>query len=283
MINTHPVYQEDRKVVCPICKVSNSSIKKTKAHIYIDHFGRQKPTKNILQCLQCDKEFAGATKLKDHVKNVHTERNVVCPKCGKKFKTGASLITHMKTHEENREILCPHCPHLSAGQRALKLHIERIHNLKPQVCDECGKTCQNEVKMREHRKTHVKQEVLLCPYFACQKLSNGRVAQIFHLKRVHGPKLRNHPCSYCAKMFTTPRLVQKHENTVHLNVRTLKCDQCDFSTNYSGSLGEHKAAAHDGVMFDCDHPGCNKSYNARGNLYAHRWRVHKIPRPNSKF
>ena len=28
--------------------------------------------------------------------------------------------------------------------------------------------------------------------------------------------------------------------------------------------------------YKCDYPGCNKSYGVRGNLYAHKKRVHKV-------
>ena len=72
---------------------------------------------------------------------------------------------------------------------------------------------------------------------------------------------------------------KRHENTTHLNIRELKCEKCDFTTNRPGHLKTHKESIHEGIMYDCDHPGCVKSYNLKRNLDAHRWTSHKIPKP----
>ena len=67
-------------------------------------------------------------------------------------------------------------------------------------------------------------------------------------------------------------------NSIHLNIRELKCDQCDFATNRKPHLKEHKQAIHEGIAYECDFPGCVKSYNLKRNLDAHRWTSHKIPK-----
>merc|ERR1711884_912268 len=88
-----------------------------------------------------------------------------------------------------------------------------------------------------------------------------------------------HQCEFCLRKFRSKSVLQTHMNIMHLNIKNFKCDQCDFATGRKGTLNSHKVSVHDGVMHPCDYPMCTKSYNFKGNLYAHRFRVHKIPRP----
>ena len=69
---------------------------------------------------------------------------------------------------------------------------------------------------------------------------------------------------------------------MHLNVKDFKCDECEFATVSKNKLDVHKRSIHDGVLYYCDYPSCTKSYNLKGNLDAHRLRVHKIARPNAE-
>ena len=283
MVAKHPDFTEDGKRICPICKVGIArNAETTREHLVMAHDSSKTIQKH--KCPHCPKKFTKPSNLQFHIQNVHvTEKKYECSKCDLKFKTSNSLSSHMRQKHHNLpNVLCPHCPKL-VNPRFLKQHIKRCHETNPLVCDECGKTFQNEEKLKTHRKTHTKQEPLLCPYFACQKVCNGRLAQRNHLKSVHGPKERNHQCSYCSKMFATPGDVTRHENSIHLGVKTLKCDQCDYASNFSSAITEHIKAKHLGILFDCDYPGCDKSYDKKGNLDAHRWRVHKIPRPTYKL
>ena len=249
----------------------------------LKHFDGQGGPKKVVQCPHCNRKVVGDKKLQVHIERVHVEKKFECLQCGMKFKTNSTLTNHMRTHQEGRELQCPHCPKMLNGKNSLHLHIKRCHETDPLVCDECGKTCQNEQKLKTHRITHVKHEVLLCPYVKCQKLCNGKTAQVYHLRSVHGPKVKNHQCGYCPKMFSSPFQKRRHENSIHLGVKTLKCDQCDYASNFASAISEHIKAKHLGILFDCDYPGCSKSYDKKGNLDAHRWRVHKIPRPKAKL
>ena len=69
---------------------------------------------------------------------------------------------------------------------------------------------------------------------------------------------------------------------VHTNYKGFKCDECEFARVTKGKLKETKELIDSGVFYPCDYPGCLKSDNLKGNLYTHRFRVHKISRPMAK-
>ena len=273
----HPEYSEDGKMICPKCNLPKIK-EEMDHHLRFDHFKVEQP-----KCPECGKKFKQKHQLKTHMMK-HEEKNIECPECNEKFKSKSELSTHRREmHPDPQEFSCEKCGKICKGKQALKYH-QICHNEKTHMCDSCGKSFKSANILKSHQNyAHSKHEILICPYEDCKKPCKGKVLLRVHIKAVHIGLKKNHPCSYCGKMFLNPTQLKKHENSIHLNVKTLKCDQCDFATNYKTALAEHKAAQHLGVMFDCDFPGCSKSYNLKGNLDAHRWRVHKIPRPNSKF
>ena len=98
-----------------------------------------------------------------------------------------------------------------------------------------------------------------------------------------GNKKKTHQCDYCPKKFHNPSGKTKHEDNMHRNIRKLKCDVCDWSTNSKTCLKTHKQSIHEGIMYNCNQPGCAKSYNLKRNLDAHKWTSHKIPLPKAKI
>ena len=118
-----------------------------------------------------------------------------------------------------------------------------------------------------------------CPH--CDKVYDRKDKLLRHIGGVHEGKnnKRNHKCNFCEKKFNSPGIRLKHEDNIHRNIRKLKCDKCDASYNDRTQLRQHKESIHDGIMYDCNQPGCAKSYNLKRNLDAHKWTSHKIPLP----
>ena len=78
------------------------------------------------------------------------------------------------------------------------------------------------------------------------------------------------------------KMLQKHILYQHEKNKPWKCDECDYATADKDKLRSHKKAIHEGVLYHCDYPSCSKNYNKKGNLDAHKFRVHKIPTPKAK-
>ena len=110
-----------------------------------------------------------------------------------------------------------------------------------------------------------------------KKLSRDRHARDPYIHGKVRPK--KYKCKFCSKTYSHKDAALVHEQTIHLNVKKFKCDSCDYATASKGKLRLHKISIHDGVLYYCNYPACTKSYNLKGNLDAHRFRVHKIARP----
>ena len=80
-------------------------------------------------------------------------------------------------------------------------------------------------------------------------------------------------------MFSTIGAKKSHEKSVHLQIKDIQCSLCDYTCSLKRHLLQHIQQNHSNISYQCDYPGCNKSYPIKGNYDAHRWRVHKIPRP----
>ena len=105
-----------------------------------------------------------------------------------------------------------------------------------------------------------------------------------HIHGVHEGKnmIKDKQCHFCDKKFKNNVSRTQHEDTIHRNIRKLKCDKCEFSTNRTTQLRIHKESIHDGIIYECNQLGCVKSYNLKKNLDAHKWTSHKIPLPMAK-
>ena len=56
-------------------------------------------------CDLCDKRFYEKSKLKLHIKKVHSDTKMSCDVCDKQFKTSDNLKIHKKTHSTCYEVI----------------------------------------------------------------------------------------------------------------------------------------------------------------------------------
>ena len=76
------------------------------------------------------------------------------------------------------------------------------------------------------------------------------------------------------------RPMQKHIKAIHLGLKELKCDKCDYTCSYKNSLVVHKSSVHEGIMFKCEY--CPKEMNRKSNLDVHKKTAHGIPLPGQR-
>ena len=281
----HPINLPDGKISCSECQ-QPFTLKTISVHIKAEHFNL------IHNCLECDKSFLTRTSLKKHVIAAHTtERNFKCTKCPAKFKRRGDLNNHENVHSSTPKSICPHCGEKFKHEKSMSYHIKNVHEESIACfCDQCGFKSKNQHTLKRHmiRMHGGEKETFHCPHEDCEKVYKDKATLRDHVNFIHlkvqKPKTeRRHSCSYCTKKFFCPSDAKKHENTFHLSKREIKCEQCEYTTNYPHSLKKHIESIHLGIMYDCYYPGCTKSYNKKGNLDAHKSRVHKIPTPKAKL
>ena len=57
-------------------------------------------------------------------------------------------------------------------------------------------------------------------------------------------------CQFCPYLNKDPTKLARHVKGVHLQIRNLECDRCDYKASEKGTLKLHIKAAHDKTMPD---------------------------------
>ena len=274
----HSVQDDNGHFICQKCEQAFQSVRTLLSHVRVDHF-KHLPFK----CDQCDKCFDLESKLNKHVKTVHaTEFNYQCDKCEKCFKLQSSLYSHMKGVHGNETFHCDKCEFVAKTMGNLRTHQARQHSSGQWICDQCGKVFKNPESLKGHKaNSHRKLEdygEFKCTHEGCQSVFNLELGLKRHVKNVHMGKGRekNHECQYCPSTFKTPAKKIAHEKMIHLGIKDVSCDICGYKTASKEQLKKHIKRVHGTEEYKCDYPGCNKSYGIRGNMYAHKKRVHKV-------
>ena len=112
------------------------------------------------------------------------------------------------------------------------------------MCQECGNVFKTKCNLQMHclsqhtspeekDKLKIKCEVPGCDYASIFKNKLKRHNITVHLKQ------RNHCCQHCAKTFSSLSAMKEHINGVHLNLKPLLCDICEFATACKFGLFPH--------------------------------------------
>lgn len=109
----------------------------------------------LYQCEECDRKFATATILKNHVEVIHRKlRKFHCDQCPKTFAYPHKLKEHQNVHRGIRNRKCRFCGKSFTHSSTLRVH-EKVHqNIKPHKCDICHSSYVTTSALKKHRKTH---------------------------------------------------------------------------------------------------------------------------------
>ena len=83
----------------------------------------------LLSCQQCDFKSAKASKIREHILNVHEGARYPCIHCSYLANSIGNLQSHTKSQHEGIRYPCDLCDHKSTRKQYLKKHKEKIHKL----------------------------------------------------------------------------------------------------------------------------------------------------------
>ena len=283
----HAKVNEENQYLCSLCFSPYKAIESLKTHKRVDHFQHQP-----LHCPHCEMKFDIKQNLSSHLKSSHPslwsggEKKYLCEKCDSRFYTSALLYAHRLNKHPIGSNICSKCGNSFTSSHGLKNHMKYVHeDVGSFVCGICGKVFTKKRSIENHEKLHSTPDIqgaFKCKIEGSNKVFGKKLSRDRHARDpyIHGKvRPKKYKCKFCSKTYSHKDAAVVHEQTIHLNVKNFKCDTCDYATASKGKLRLHKISIHDGVLYHCNYPACTKSYNLKGNLDAHRFRVHKIARP----
>ena len=192
----------------------------------------------LAQCHLCDEKFSKVLSAINHFAFVHSEKNLnACKVCGKMYRERRDLLKHFaKNHSEvDKRYPCDTCQYVAKHIHDLKVHKRGMHREKIHKCDQCDEAFRLPSALRLH---------------------NERV----HLKI-------KYMCNHCGKIYLNKPSLIEHEKT-HKTDKPLHCDQCDYKTNTTYNLYNHKRRNHVDIgNFKCNE--CGRVFKRMENLNKH--------------
>ncbi|CAO1424121.1 unnamed protein product [Diamesa serratosioi] len=137
------------------------------------------------QCNICGKSFRVSYCLNLHKKTHSDDRPYVCgfQNCDKRFKSVSVYNHHIMTHSDARNYPCPFCP--KKFKTAVQLAGHRNSHIKPFSCHICNRPFSNLYSVKNHIKTHDKNNSLQFTCTICGAQYARNVALAEHVKETH--------------------------------------------------------------------------------------------------
>jgi len=205
--------QKDQRTTKMTCDLCGQVISKRREHMLRKH-PEALGEGNLVtfNCPQCSYSTRIKSTLKQHISNMHTERNMSCDKCEYKTAVKSQLNLHEKKVHGHPTIACsfPPCSRMFVQECDLRDHIKRTHPTGCFNCEKCGKQFINGEKLKRHIKMHnISEEGL--------------------------------PCKVCSQRFITNQKLKEHMNT-HTGETPYRCPglACDKAFMSSSALAHHK-------------------------------------------
>ncbi|XP_061387724.1 zinc finger protein 37 [Musca vetustissima] len=227
------------------------------------------------ECDECKRKYKNPNVYRKHMRCAH---NVIiesmpdfeCPVCKKDCSTESRLKLHMRQHlpeEEKLVIPCPYCDRKFGQVGAMRQHVKGIHQeLKPYICDQCGRACKTLAALNEHQLVHTDE----CPFECnvCKKRFKNKPRLKAHMD-THNESA--YQCQDCGLTLNTKRTLLQHR-LVHSNVKRFQCEFCDAAFKRSKSLKNH-LIIHSGLKpYKCQF--CDRTFSNGANCRSHKRRVH---------
>ena len=260
----------ERKAKCHICD-KIVSVEYLNKHIQLIH----KTSSHV--CPKCKKEFENEIYLKNHIRRIHEQRQILhCDICNFQSKGEESLISHkIRRHNDfeerkmiyKRKYQCKVCDFTVGKKLYLELHNSREHDIKI-VCDDCGFQADTNDSLKKHKPVHKLELSYNCSL--CSYKSNVEANLKLHWKSRH--KIRNEiKCNECDVVYYSKESLRQHTGTVHRHLK-YKCDICQYEATQATHLISHKKSIHEGVKHPCNI--CGKEFSQKSHMRTHRDTVH---------
>ncbi|XP_060825842.1 zinc finger protein Xfin-like isoform X2 [Bombus pascuorum] len=206
---------------------------------------RKDPGALLTRCRACERIFKDRASLQKHIENHHS--TYTCHLCNETITSKLGIMTHNRVkHMDHPDLTCNFgsCRKLFRTKEDLEAHRkDHKYHTTPNVCDFCGDTVENKLKLKMHvlslhrneigvscgvclipmkdpkeLKSHVEEvhsSVLSRPNTCqvCGKQYASKWKAFDHTKKCHGKVFRT--CKQCLAVFTEDSAIRDHYETIH--------------------------------------------------------------------
>uniref|UniRef100_A0A3B3XDJ7 C2H2-type domain-containing protein n=1 Tax=Poecilia mexicana TaxID=48701 RepID=A0A3B3XDJ7_9TELE len=147
------------------------------------------------------------------------------------------------------------------------------NQMKPYVCNECGKAFKAASALRYHARMHTGERPYSCE--TCGKSFRCSYSMLVHMRTHTGEK--PYLCNTCGKRFTNSSAFKWH-TAIHMGDRRYSCQICGKSFTQSGNLKAHMRTHTGEKKHSCK--TCGKRFSRSNSLIVHM-RTHTGEKPYS--
>ena len=177
-----------------------------------DSNDRTKLLNKVFACDTCEQCFDSNSKVENHFRIVHQERELQGQKCEKSLGNNSQL--KIQTKKDSKPFQCRICQKVFSLDKRLQRHTKVVHEeIKPFQCDVCHKSFGYKISLK------------------------------YHIGIVHHPT-KPVTCQVCQKSFSCSRYLTVHTKAVHDKVKLFQCEKCPKNFIAKRSLILHTQAVH---------------------------------------
>ncbi|CAL4224052.1 unnamed protein product, partial [Meganyctiphanes norvegica] len=224
---------------CDICGYIFGSEENLKAHMKI-HENVQHMLMQENNHLDIDR-FNYPVEADDKNGKNRSQKIHYCDLCGRGFNFKSWLKRHMLVHSTEKTYNCPHCDKHFTRDSILKTHMDRVHpDETTYSCTQCDYICNSSDLLEMHTRAHKEEDK----------------------EKPETPPTGGSPNTFGDNQPSTPNIPSGNQD------KLLKCNECDYSCNTTGSLNIHSKIHHSGEkLYSCN--VCDKKFISSSGMYNH--------------
>ena len=245
---------------------------------------KEKNRNTQMNCNDCSYSTRYPSMIKRHTQVTHEGVRFKCKTCSKEFRDQMYLKRHTEIAHLGyiqKKIPCDYCAYSNISKLVMKQHINSMHLGVVYDCSHCEKTFSRlKAKEMHIQKIHVeeKHKCTKCEFVAITKYKLQYHNKIDHEHFIVKPKkkrksfaheaplqVKQKVCKHCNFETNSSSNLKEHRLSKHVS---FFCGDCEFKTDYGTLLKQHIDKIHNGKVYQCKH--CDFTAD-----YYQKWLYHE--------